>query len=213
MKKIVDIVDRLDFLVMHLGNTAKIFQGEAEKKMGLDPAPEPMFIQNIKFDPAPEPKCECKCFDDDEYYGVNVKAVEEHLSKMFKPVPDPAPPLKAQVANCLGKKLMLWEDGWRMLELVNPPEYKDQRRWVPIPPYDTDRDLAMGALEEYCKKNDLILKIEWSDTHSDFNMRYSVAIYNPSTVARDMTDITLSSANSLPKAICQAIVKHKEQAK
>ncbi len=39
----------------------------------------------------PVAKCECKCFENDEFHGVDVKAVKEHLSKMFKPIPDPVP--------------------------------------------------------------------------------------------------------------------------
>ena len=97
-------------------------------------------------------------------------------------------PLNVRVAKALG---------------MNPyPEYVGK---PPLPAYDTDLTLAMGALEEYCGENELTYVIEarvreWG---------YAVTFRERKSV-RNLEVVSKAIDTSLPTAICEAIVKHKE---
>ena len=129
--------------------------------------------------------------------------------------PDPVPPLNVRVAKALGKEIVLCgelgvplskpdpeaEVHWRIVfNMSDPPK---NSRWLPggkrydvIPSYDTDRDLAMGALEGYAKINSLFVEIQYH-CHQEC---YIVKLAGKTT----------SSYKSLSTAICEAIVKHSE---
>lgn len=146
--------------------------------------------------PAPEPKCSC-VRGRREWWDSNCP-IHGHLT-------DPALPLRAQVAKALGNNVH--QEGctgnWFMGDRRTSSECPQ------IPPYDTDIAKAMGALEEYCEKNGLGLNaIEYFPHSGDKNHRWSVKVgvaYNFELGGSNST-----YANSLPEAICQAIVKHKE---
>jgi len=97
----------------------------------------------------------------------------------------PALPLNVRVAKALGPD-------W--LEL---PHDK-------YPNYDSDLTLAMGALEEYCEKEHIYTEISVFDKKDKY--KYFCGLYEYGNVE----GLEMTTADHLPTAICEAIVKHKE---
>jgi len=105
---------------------------------------------------------------------------------------DPAPPLKARVAKALGNTLRFYRGLWWMMKADDSDQIP-----LDIPPYDEDVKLAIGALEEYARENDLIIRMMFNaDCSNIWTCRCENADRGEST--------------SLARAICEAIVKHKE---
>jgi hypothetical protein len=76
---------------------------------------------------------------------------------LYEHCPCETPPLKARVAQALNFHVMISNEKWCIDDIEKQIVY-------PIPPYDKDRDLAIGALEEYCRG-----KWQWFDIHSSSN--------------------------------------------
>ena len=124
-----------------------------------------------------------------------VVSVEEMISrflatitaqaKVIELIPEPELPLSVRVAKALGPD-------W--LEL---PHDK-------YPNYDTDLTLAMGALEEYCEKHE---NLSYQIIRVGQNVPYHVeiAVFDEGWSEDNIWN------NDLPTAICEAIVKHKEE--
>jgi len=158
--------------------------------------------------------------------GYELKPVD-HKCPQCK---DPEPPLRAQVAVCLEYTCWTDSDGkWR---------YCPRGRFIPegveyplIPPYDTDIKLAMGALEKYREMHYpdafpiMILENryrsysggEWTVVIGAKNKQQIIdGIYGDDLEAVDFSiavnrdGLPVVAADSLPEAICRAIVKHAE---
>lgn len=114
------------------------------------------------------------------------KYPERHWINKKCPVCNPAPPLRVRVAKTIGKP-------WRF-------PYEPE-------PYDTDRDLAIGALEEYCHAKDLRTTIKFCNTISGRNI-WRVNLYRHASC-----EYGKAESPNLPTAICEAIIKHSEGAK
>ena len=72
------------------------------------------------------------------------------------------------------------------------------------PNYDSDLTLAMGALEEYCEKEHIYTEISVFDKKDKY--KYFCGLYEYGNVE----GLEMTTADHLPTAICEAIVKHKE---
>ena len=77
---------------------------------------------------------------------------------------------------------------------------------IPVPDYPNDLTAAMGALESYCSKCD----------HTDFEIFWHKGDYCIEIFAQhqkrepDYRRNMIYAGESLPTAICEAIVKHSE---
>lgn len=120
---------------------------------------------------------------------------------------NPTPPLNARVAKI---------DGWRNVRKIADYDEIENPQWVGcreqqggtafgiIPDYPKNLTLALGALEEYCKTDNLCWKIHGWKTKSCQIVKADVS-----------WDKAVSSFDclTLSEAICEAIVKHSERAK
>lgn len=114
----------------------------------------------------------------------------------------PVPPLRVRVAKALGFSVYYQEESALWFRTRNSMTST-------ISHYDTDRDLAMGALEEYCRKNHCgINNIGYFPFSGDKNQNWCVelSVGYGKTVGGE----TCSSSISFPTAICEAIVAHSE---
>jgi hypothetical protein len=112
---------------------------------------------------------------------------------LYEHCPCETPPLKARVAQALNFHVMISNEKWCIDDIEKQIVY-------PIPPYDKDRDLAIGALEEYCEKEGNFF-LRWGVEQSLSQSQYEIRI----------GDKTYYHIGPLPRAICEAIVKHSEQ--
>lgn len=146
-------------------------------------------------EPAPEPKCICgRTLSKELCHNCYQEIIEDAIihSKAGYQVsnnPDPAPPLRAQVAKALGRSPIFHGGYWRLETAGFPAD---------IPPYDTDIKEAMQALEEYCQK---------------INCAFNVGKYL-NGISIHINAIRFPIVGSywcdIPEAICLAIVKHAE---
>lgn len=118
----------------------------------------------------------------------HMEAFEKYMR--FIKDPDPAPPLRVQVAEALGKVVERVTGVDKMYWGVQD----SMPRWNPVPPYDTDIKLATGAFWTY------LLKIGSNDfciSRVHIRIQEIVTVYN----------------GIFPEAedFCLAIVKHKER--
>lgn len=87
-------------------------------------------------------------------------------------------------------------------ELVDAVNKLETMTWQPIPRYSESRELAMRALEEYCKTiNYKAVAINLVDYWQVFFFRGSI---------KDNLNADFTCGDTLPLAICQAIAKHHE---
>lgn len=113
------------------------------------------------------------------------------------PLPMSEPPLNARVHQALGHKVFYANGVW----LTTPYDAN-------IPAYSEDVTLAIGALEEYCGKRDLAHSICCAGNHKLYG--YWVH-FLPNGVGWNTSRAIVSvDSNTLPLAICLAIVKHHE---
>ena len=112
-------------------------------------------------------------------------------------------PLYARVAKALGKEPYWHVDAQQWLMKEGPPNYHDIR----VKSYDTDLTLAMGALEEYKRKHQFFFSASMMTTSKEWRVCFSES----DSDEMGLNDIVMYSTNSLPIAICEAIVKHKEE--
>ena len=128
------------------------------------------------------------------------KVVYDRLN--FKP--DPAPPLNVRVAKALGGHVY-WNEVHKDWYINDNPKNKGflgSCHTSDKYDYDTDRDLAMGALDEYCQMNKLNARIYIR--HGFYGIKkYRIEIGNIDTRIAIDTD-------NKSQAICEAIVKHSE---
>jgi hypothetical protein len=129
-----------------------------------------------------------------------VHGTVEHVltGQQMKETFDPEPPLHARVAKELG--YYIHREGatgnWFMGDARSGDELP------PIPPYDKDRDLAIGALEEYCDKKGLTYHIRRNRAGD-----YNVILYPPD---KWDDDSKWYYHMTLARATCEAICAHAE---
>lgn len=129
----------------------------------------------------------------------------------FVPVgKDPDSPLKAKVAKAFGSIVKFHEGLW-LIQKWNPGDVNENAtpHYYDIPDYDIDIKLAIKALEEYCqiKNADVDISIlRRSDIiyFCKIGLRGELAMPDRGIVRK---------SNSLPVAICEAIVSHDESSR
>ena len=121
--------------------------------------------------------------------------------------PEPELPLSVRVAKALGKKdvQIVRDEGGKYLFIKSQLESLTGFIELPIPAYDSDLTLAMGALEEYCDEHNLNIEITICCGVDGYYVELSK--YKGSIRTIKVTH------KSLPTAICEAICKHAEEGK
>jgi hypothetical protein len=139
---------------------------------------------------------------------VNIPHIPCPVHGLLKPTPDP---LHARVAKTNGKETLkvggVWYtlktpgDGFEVVRIFCRKEY------VPILDYPNDLVAAMGALREYCKqkKYERYGRMVYRPDSED----YAVEILDNSHPYTEWGNLWVT-ADTLPQAICEAIVKHAE---
>ena len=123
----------------------------------------------------------------------------------------PEPPLNARVAKALGYMVSFdkLEKMWRFKSLTHAEAWP----WPIVPRYSEDIELAMGALDEYCKKNDLMFRLERTPTGQ--GCMGFIRILGGQDIVERSKDIPLHflEGKSFAEQICNAIVVHHERMK
>ena len=160
-----------------------------------------------------KPESECKtnlggiveeAFAEEAFKRLSKKPERKHICTKcgrtsgmvtFNPCPfcDPVPPLNVRVAKALEMTIAPCKNhpgDWLFMTGA-----VGAGAWQSIPPYDSDLTAAMGALEEYCRK-----QVE------------DIDIFNQTEIPiwRVQLGRFLCVNKSLPTAICEAIVKHSQ---
>ena len=110
---------------------------------------------------------------------------------------DPDPPLNARVEKVLGEEIQyFWDYGWLVKDIDRrgPSDLIRGELWRKPYKRDTDGDLAIEALEEYCKIKKVNGFIRISHTYRGFGIDFGVRS-------------TAVWGESFPETICRAIVK------
>ena len=147
---------------------------------------------------------------------------------------DPDPPLNARVEKVLGEEIQyFWDYGWLVKDIDRrgPSDLIRGEFWRKPYKRDTDRDLAIGALEKYREMHYpdafpiMILENryrsysggEWTVVIGAKNKQQIIdGIYGDDLEAVDFSiavnrdGLPVVAADSLPEAVCRAIVKHAE---
>jgi hypothetical protein len=135
--------------------------------------------------------------------------IEEELIKSREDALNRKPDLSlnVRVAKALGKEI--YQDGleeWR--EYCN-----EEHIFGPIiSDYPNDLVATMGALEEYCRKSNLVSEISMTPYGGEMDTAYwYIALTNLWAEGHDeLRGLKVPQGLSLPQAICEAIVAHAE---
>ncbi len=155
-------------------------------------------------------KCTCDHSLSDCPICKRQKSVARKAREKFEASITPDLPLHVKVAKALGMKpfqLNMYDnktnkelgEEWFMSPIGKPPYFNT----VPIPDYPNDLVAAMGALEEYDQRQSANLRVEIRKHEDGWNVW--IGMY-----WGEQKEEALAIDNSLPQAICEAIVVHSE---
>ena len=228
----------LEEMKMQLNRIEHYIRISTEKKYFPDPAPEctcrefyikpcPLHPYDLKVEIKKDSEPPLKAQGDGYYFN------HETGERTYKPY-DPDPPLNARVEKVLGEEIQyFWDYGWLVKDIDRrgPSDLIRGEFWRKPYKRDTDRDLAIGALEKYREMHYpdafpiMILENryrsysggEWTVVIGAKNKQQIIdGIYGDDLEAVDFSiavnrdGLPVVAADSLPEAICRAIVKHAE---
>lgn len=149
-------------------------------------------------------------FNDEEMAARKYDEFAKTIHGEFVRLNFPEKPLYIKVAEALGHNIECQgrdEKGSNVwlneLDYDSDSHKPGMTYWAEIPPYDTDLVAAMAALEEYKLKKSVRVAIRLFETNKR-KLRWDVLVNESSSNKNWVVN------DSLPQAICEAIVRHKE---